>query len=353
MLRAWRRRITLTDIVVWAIGVSILVGVVWGSIVTLETGKYSAANWIDLTIVGLALGGVYALIALGYTLVYGILRMINFAHSEVFMSGPFTAAFAAEALVLTGWWDKYPALSFLIVTLVAATVSSVIAILLERIAYRPLRAAPRLVPLITAIGASFFLQYVFRGLYGSGLKGFPEMAALTGFWMVGGVRLFKTQAAAIVGAVIMMLVLYGIVQWTKIGKAMRSVSEDKEVAALMGINVDRVISVTFATGGAAAGVAGILYLILFPVAHFFMGFFPGLKAFTAAVLGGIGNVPGAFFGAMLLGLLESIGPSLFLDGLGIPAPYQLKDAIAFIILVFILIFRPSGILGEAITETKA
>src|SRR3989337_1011481 len=148
MLRKWMRRITLTDIVVWAIGLAILIGVIWGSIVTLETGKYSKENWIDLTISGLALGGVYALIALGYTLVYGILRMINFAHSEVFMSGPFTATFVAGALVTAGWWNKYPIPSLLIVMLSAAAVSSTIAILLERIAYRPLRAAPRLVPLI-------------------------------------------------------------------------------------------------------------------------------------------------------------------------------------------------------------
>ncbi|MEW6405059.1 MAG: branched-chain amino acid ABC transporter permease [Chloroflexota bacterium] len=353
MFRNWMQRITLTDVVIWAIGLIILVGVIWGSIVTLGTGKYSTATWIDLTIIGLALGGVYALIALGYTLVYGILRMINFAHSEVFMSGPFTATFAAWALVAAGWWNKYPIPSLIIVLVVSAVVSSVIAVLLERIAYRPLRTAPRLVPLITAIGASFFLQYVFRGLYGSGLKGYPEMNILQGFWMLGSIRVFKTQAVAIVGAVIMMLILYGIVQWTKLGKAMRSVSEDKEVAALMGIDVDKTISRTFAIGGAAAGMAGILYLLLFPVAHFFMGFFPGLKAFTAAVLGGIGNVPGAFFGAMLLGLLESVGPSLFLDGLGIPAPYQLKDAIAFTVLVLILIFRPTGILGERLTQAKA
>jgi branched-chain amino acid transport system permease protein len=171
--------------------------------------------------------------------------------------------------------------------------------------------------------------------------------------MIAGIRVFKTQATAIIGAIVLMLILYAVVQRTKIGKAMRSVSEDKEVAALMGIDVDKTIATTFALGGAAAGLAGILYLLLFPVAHFYMGFFPGLKAFTAAVLGGIGNVPGAFLGAMLLGLLESVGPSLFLDGLGIPAPYQLKDAIAFTILVFILIFRPSGILGERLTQAKA
>jgi len=269
------------------------------------------------------------------------------------MSGPYTATFVAQGLITIGWWNKYPVLSLLIVLVVAAVVSAIIAVLLERIAYRPLRTAPRLVPLITAIGASFFLQYVFRGLYGSGLKAYPEMELLKGIIMLGSVRVYKTQAVAIVGSIVMMLVLWGIVQYTRIGKAMRSVSEDKEVAALMGIDVDKVISSTFAIGGASAGVAGILYLILFPVAHFFMGFFPGLKAFTAAVLGGIGNVPGAFLGAMVLGLLESIGPSLFLDGLGIPAPYQLKDAIAFTILVFILIFRPTGILGERLAQAKA
>lgn len=353
MLRTRLQQITITDITVWAIGVVILVGVIWGSIITLGTGKYSNENWFDLIMTGLALGSVYALIALGYTMVYGILRMINFAHSEVFMSGPFTATFVADALVKLGYWNTHPLPSLLIVLVVSAIVSSIIALLLERVAYRPLRTAPRLVPLITAIGASFFLQYTFRGLYGSGLKGYPEMDIFKGFWMIGGIRLFKTQAAVIAGGILMMLILYGIVQYTKMGKAMRSVSEDKEIAALMGIDVDRVIATTFVMGGASAGVAGILYLLMFPVAHFYMGFFPGLKAFTAAVLGGIGNVPGAFMGSMLLGLLESVGPSLFLDGIGIPAPYQLKDAIAFTILVLVLIFRPTGILGERLVQAKA
>jgi branched-chain amino acid transport system permease protein len=353
MLRTRLQSVTFADIVVWAIGLAIAAGVIYGTSVTLAAGKYSLAIWLDLTVTGLALGGVYALIALGYTLVYGILRMINFAHSEVFMSGPFVAVFLANGLVAIGFWDRYPLISLLLVTVLAAAVSATIAFLLERIAYRPLRGAPRLVPLITAIGASFFLQYTFRGLFGSGLKGFPELDILQGVWMIGGVRIFRTQMVAIVGALVMMLVLYGIVQWTKIGKAMRAVSEDKEVAALMGVDVDQIISMTFVLGGISAGLAGILYVILFPVVHFFMGFFPGLKAFTAAVLGGIGNVPGAFLGAMVLGLLESVGPSLFLDGLGIPAPYQLKDAIAFTILVFILIFRPSGILGERLAQAKA
>lgn len=353
MLRTWRQRITGTDIAVWAIGIAIAVAVVYGSIVTLETGIYSGTNWFDLIITGMALGGIYALIALGYTLVYGVLRMINFAHSEVFMSGPFTGVFLAIYLDSTGFLNQHPFISLFLITVLSALVSMTIAILLERIAYRPLRNAPRLVPLITAIGASFFLQYTFRGLYGSGIKGYPTIQILAGSWDIGDLRIIKSQVVAILGAVILMVVLYSIVQWTKMGKAMRSVSEDKDVAALMGVNVDQTIRNTFALGGASAGIAGILFVILFPVVNFFMGFIPGLKAFTAAVLGGIGNVPGAFLGGMVIGLIEAVGPSLFLSGLGIPAAYQLKDAIAFIILVLILIFRPTGILGERLAQTKA
>jgi branched-chain amino acid transport system permease protein len=350
MLRTFRQRITATDVVIWIIGIAILFVVVYGSIVTLSAGKYTLVNWIDLTVRGLAIGGVYALIALGYTLVYGILRMINFAHSEVFMSGPFTAVFLADALNRSGFLQQQPVISLFLIILLSMFVSMCIALLVERVAYRPLRNAPRLVPLITAIGASFFLQYTFRGLYGSGVKAYPDIAALAGELTFGPVRILKTQLVVFIGALIMMLILFGIVQLTKVGKAMRAVSEDKETAALMGIDVDRIIVITFALGGASAGAAGILYALLFPVVNFFMGFFPGLKAFTAAVLGGIGSVPGAFVGAMVLGLLESLGPNLFLDGLGIPAPYQLKDAIAFTILVFILIFRPTGILGERISQ---
>jgi branched-chain amino acid transport system permease protein len=259
----------------------------------------------------------------------------------------------ANALAKSGYLDRQPLISMLLILLLSMAVSMVIAILLERIAYRPLRAAPRLVPLITAIGASFFLQYTFRGLYGSGIQAYPIPKVLQGSIHIGNTEIFSTQIVAILGALAMMIVLYGIVQWTKMGKAMRAVSEDKEVAALMGIDVDRMISLTFAIGGASAGAAGILYALLFPVVNFFMGFIPGIKAFTAAVLGGIGNVAGAFLGAIILGLLESVGPNLFLDGLGVPTPSQLKDAIAFTILVFILIFRPTGILGERLAQAKA
>ena len=350
MLRTWRQRVTFIDLVVWAIGAAIAVVVVVGTIKTLQSGKYAPTVWLDLTFKGLALGGVYALIAMGYTLVYGILKMINFAHSEVFMSGPFTAVFLAIAMSKSGFMDQNPVVGLLLLTAVAVIVSATVAMLVERIAYRPLRGAPRLVPLITAIGASFFLQYVFRGLYGSGFKAFPTVKALQGSIMVLGVQIYNTQLVVMASALIMMVALYLVVQRTKIGKAMRAVSEDKEAAALMGIDVDRVIVFTFALGGASAGAAGILYVLIFPIAWFFMGFIPALKAFTAAVLGGIGNVMGAFLGAMVLGLLESIGPNLFLDGLGIPTPSQLKDGIAFAILVFILIFRPSGILGEAVAD---
>jgi branched-chain amino acid transport system permease protein len=216
-----------------------------------------------------------------------------------------------------------------------------------------LRYAPRLVPLITAIGASFFLQYTFRGLYGNDPETYPSLDILKGTWTIGPIAIPKTDLVVIISAFILMLILYGIVQITKTGKAMRSVSEDKEVAALMGIDVDRIIVFAFALGGASAGVAGIMYALIFRQVHFFMGFFPGLKAFTAAVLGGIGNVVGAWLGGTLLGLIESLGPNLFLSGLGIPAANQLKDGIAFTILVFILIFRPTGLLGERVTKTKA
>jgi len=353
MLKRWLQTITLTDVVVWAIGLIIGIAVIYGTISTLRAGIYSTTQWIDLIIGGLKLGGIYALIALGYTLVYGILRMINFAHSEVFMSGPFTAVFLAKFLHAKGFYNSQPIISLLLITILSVGVAIGIALMLERIAYRPLRNAPRLVPLITAIGASFFLQYTFRGLYGNDLESYPTMKVLQGKLSLGIIQIQRADLIVIIAAFIMMLLLYIIVQYTKMGKAMRSVSEDKETAALMGIDVDRMISMTFMIGGAAAGAAGVLYAIMFKQVHFFMGFIPGIKAFTAAVLGGIGNIPGAMLGGIFLGLVESVGPSLFLDGLGIVAPYQLKDAIAFTMLVLVLIFRPSGILGERLAVKKA
>jgi branched-chain amino acid transport system permease protein len=268
------------------------------------------------------------------------------------MSGPFTAYFVARALFQAGFLtEDNPIPGLLIVGVVSMLVSMTVAVLLERIAYRPLRKAPRLVPLITAIGASFFLLYMFRGLYGSGLQRYPEV--IHGEFPFLGIRVLNVQAVVIVSAIIVMLVLYFFVMRTKTGKAIRAMSEDKEVASLMGINVDRSIATTFAIGGAAAGAAGLLYALIFGQVQFSMGFVPGIKAFTAAVLGGIGNIPGAMLGGLFLGVIEALFPNLVLDGLGIVAPNQLADAVAFAMLVFVLIFRPSGILGERLATAKA
>jgi branched-chain amino acid transport system permease protein len=346
-------RISITDAIMFILGGLLLALIAVGSVATLVAGKYDAKTWFNVIVLGLALGSIYALIALGYTLVYGILRMINFAHSEVFMSGPFTAYFLADALGQSGFLDKYPVIGLLMIFVLAMGISTVVAILVERIAYRPLRFAPRLVPLITAIGASFFLQYFFRALYGPNIKVYPEIAALKGDVNVGGFSISYIQILVIVAAALMMAGLQYFIQNSRTGKAMRAVAEDKQTASLMGIDVDQIIVITFILGGALAGAAGVLYALMFKQVNFFMGFYPGIKAFTAAVLGGIGNVPGAMVGGLFLGLAESVGPSLFLDGLGIPAPYQLKDAIAFTLLVLVLIFRPSGILGEKLAEKKA
>jgi branched-chain amino acid transport system permease protein len=353
MLRNLRERLSLTDVFLWLIGGGVTLLIVVGSIATLRADHYSTRQWMDLVVFGVSQGSIYALIALGYTLVYGILRMINFAHGEVFMSGAFTGYFVADAMGRSGFLDQHPVIAILILFVVAMTTSITIAVLLERIAYRPLRRAPRLVPLITAIGASFFLQYTFRGLYGSEAKAYPEMAALAGGWSFGDFNITRVQVIVIVSAALFMFALYAFVQRTRTGKAMRAVSEDKDTAALMGIDVDAIIVRTFILGAALAGAAGVLYALTFRQVNFFMGFTPGIKAFTAAVLGGIGNIPGAMLGGLFLGLFESVGPILFLDGLNIPAPYQLKDVIAFSMLVLVLIFRPTGILGERLAKTKA
>lgn len=372
------KNISIVDNLLWLFRVAIIALVVWGTFAGLTSGKvptegwgefftrcfadsdtlqcmgkYSAETWRDFIIFGLAQGGIYALIAVGYTLVYGILFMINFAHGEVFMAGAFTAYFVADAFFESGFMDSQPIIALGIVMLVSMVTSVFIALLLERIAYRPLRRAPRLIPLITAIGASYFLQYTFRGLYGSGKQVYPDPVFLKGKWLIFGIPILKTQVVVFIAAVIVMLGLYYFVQKTKIGKAMRAVAEDKDVAMLMGIDVDRVIVITFGVGAAMAGAAGVLYGLLFKQVDFIMGFIPGIKAFTAAVLGGIGNIPGAMIGGIFLGIFESVGPSLFLEGLGVPAAYQLKDVIAFTMLVLVLIFRPSGIMGQTLTEKKA
>ena len=258
-IRQWFERLDYLDVVLWLFRVVLLVGIVWGTAATLLGGKYSAEIWLDFLVFGLAQGSLYALIALGYTLVYGVLLMINFAHGEFFMSGIFTATvFIAIPMGESGFTDRHPIVALLIISAVAMAVSVGIAVLTERVAYRPLRRAPRLVPLITAIGASFFWQYFFRGLYGSGITAFPDVALVKGLWSIGGIEIQKAQVVVIIASVFLLIGLYFFVMRTKIGKAIRAVSENKDIAALMGIDVDRAITLTFVVGAAMAGavVAG-------------------------------------------------------------------------------------------------
>ncbi|RIK45002.1 MAG: branched-chain amino acid ABC transporter permease [Chloroflexi bacterium] len=354
MGRDFFERVSWVDLVLYGLRLAIFALIIIGATNTLLSGKYSLNQWVSLTFSGLAQGSIYALIALGYTLVYGILLMINFAHGEVYMAGAFTTVFLAESFQRAGFLNSTPWLAIPLLMLFAGLISMSVAILLERIAYRPLRGAPRLVPLITAIGASFFLQYTFRGFYGSNFRSYPEVQALRGSFSVGGSEVPIVQIVVFIAALVLMLALFWLVERTKMGKAMRAVSENKEVSALMGINIDRVIVFTFAIGGLLAGAAGVINGLYRPQGvNFFMGFFPGIKAFTAAVLGGIGSVPGAMLGGLFLGVFESIGPNLILDGLGIPGANQLKDVFAFTMLVLVLIFRPQGILGERLAEKKA
>ena len=354
MLKRYFENTSWVDIFLRIFQIAAIIIIIVGIVNTVIAARYSSAQWATLVFAGLAQGSVYALIALGYTLVYGILLMINFAHGEVYMAGAFTAVFLAQYLSSIGILESNPFLGVVALILLAAIVSTLVAVLLERIAYRPLRGAPRLVPLITAIGASFTLQYTFRGLYGAEFRAYPPVPALLIKINVFGFEVPLVQLVVLGAAIFLMVVLYLFVERTKMGKAMRAVSEDKDVARLMGVDIDKVIVTTFAIGGALAGAAGVFNGLFRPQGvYFFMGFFPGLKAFTAAVLGGIGNLPGAMIGGLLLGVIESLFPNLILEGLGIPSANQLRDAFAFTMLVLILIFRPQGIFGEKLAEKKA
>lgn len=345
-------RLPVRKIILWTLSIVIIVGVVLGTRATLQEGTFSAANWRTFLILGIAQGSLYALIAMGYTLVYGILFMINFAHGEVFMAGAFTSFFLARPLAESGFLNSNPVLAIGLLLLFSVMISVATAVLLERVAYRPLRGAPRLVPLITAIGASLFLQNTFRGFFGARVRGYPVPDSLTGRWDIFGLPILRTQFIAIIGAAVLVIALFYLITRTRTGRSMRAVGEDKEIAALMGINVDRVIVTTFVIGGGLAGAAGVLWAMVAQQVNFFMGFIPGIKAFTAAVLGGIGNVVGAAIGGLILGVLESVGPFLLLEGAGVPSVNQIKDAVAFTVLVLVLIFRPGGILGSS-EEEKA
>ena len=305
---------------------------------------------------GLILGFMYALIALGYTMVYGVLQFINFAHSEVFIVGAFVGVEILLSLKSAGVLETIPwVLVLLLVLLAGMAVSALLAYTVERVAYRPLRHAPRLIPLISAIGVSFFLQDAIR-LFESVWRNafnlvYPTIEVLNErFELTPTIDISVKSLVVIVAALLMLWALHVLVNRTKIGTAIRAVAEDQAAASLMGIDVNRIISLTFVIGGAMGGAAGVLFGIQYGLVNPYTGFIPGLKAFTAAVLGGIGNIPGAMVGGLVLGLLEAFAASYLslLTGGAFGAEY--KDIFAFSILILILIFRPKGLLGEVVRE---
>ena len=346
-------RFNAVDVVLWALRIGVVLLVVVGSIATLIANRYTAAQWSDFVVFGLTIGSIYAQIALGYTMVYGVLRLINFAHGDFVMTGAFAGYFVATPLDRSGFLGNHPVLGMAAILAVAVATSTSIAVLTERIAYRPFRRVVGLAPLICAIGVSFFLEQTFRGMFGSAVKSYPSPAWQRATFHVLGFDVPRVDALVIGLALVFMGGLYLIVQRTKMGTAMRAVAEDGEAAALMGIDVNKVVVFTFVLGGAMAGIAGVFYAFVYKQVYFYMGFTPGIKAFGGAVLGGIGNIPGAMLGGFFLGMVESVGPTLFLDGIGIPAPYQLRDLIAFTLLIMVLIFRPQGILGERMATKRA
>ena len=295
---------------------------------------------------GVVLGALYGLIALGYTMVYGIIQLINFAHGEVFMVGAF-GGLAFQRYILP---DGTPAGIALVLVLLAAIMTSVaMALIIERFAYRPLRTAPRLAPLITAIGVSLFLQEMVRLYYfGGGAKNeqkFPQY--ITGSFRVGGVRVSYIDLFVVVVAIGLMLALSGFVRKSRTGKAMQATAQDRDTAQLMGINTDRIIVVAFILGAALAGVAGVMQGLQVGTVGFKMGFLAGIKAFTAAVLGGIGNIAGAVLGGFVLGIVEVMATQYVPGRFGGGA---WKDVWAFVVLIVILVFRPQGLLGERVVN---
>ncbi|MEJ0018617.1 MAG: branched-chain amino acid ABC transporter permease [Acetobacteraceae bacterium] len=346
-------RLSAVDVVLWTMRIAVVAVVVLGTAGTLIKGRYTAEQWFDFVMFGLTIGSIYAQIALGYTMVYGVLRLINFAHGDIVMTGAFAGYFVATPLDRSGFLESQPVLGMAAILVVAVATSTGIAVLTERIAYRPFRRTGGLAPLICAIGVSFFLEQTFRGMFGSAVKSYPEPEWERAAFDVFGFNVPRIDVLVIGLALFFMGGLYLIVQRTRMGTAMRAVAEDGEAAALMGIDVNKVVVFTFSLGGAMAGIAGVFYAFVYKQVYFLMGFTPGIKAFGAAVLGGIGNIPGAMLGGFFLGMVESVGPTLFLDGIGITAPYQLRDLIAFTLLIMVLIFRPQGLFGERMARKRA
>jgi branched-chain amino acid transport system permease protein len=297
---------------------------------------------------GLTQGSIYALVALGYTLVYGVLRLINFAHSEIFMIGTFAAVGFTTAVGVVNPLSGLGLLLFLLGgILVSAAASGGSAVLLERIAYRPLRkrGSTQLAALISAIGASLFLQQAVSIWITSDAVTIPRVMEKSSVATIGTGDLRADKLLVIGGAIAMMLLLDRLVRGTRFGRAIRATSQDPEAATLMGVNIDRVVMITFLLGGIMAGVGGLLYVVFFEVTNFTVGFVLGIKAFTAAVLGGIGNLRGALLGGLLLGLIEEYGASI--------TGTEWKDVIAFLVLIFVLMFRPTGLLGESLRSARA
>lgn len=305
-------------------------------------------TFLQQIINGLVLGSVYALVALGYTMVYGILQLINFAHGEVLMVGAMVAL-----TVLSVLGTLFPGLplvvQLLIATLATIPVCMLLSATIERVAYRPLRNSPRLAPLITAIGISIILQTLAMMIWSPNPRVFPDLLPTTPF-EIGGALIAPKQVLILVVATIAMAGLLLLIHKTKLGRAMRAVSENPKIASLMGVNPDRIIAATFMLGAALAAIAGILVGMNYNIAHFTMGFMLGLKAFTAAVLGGIGNVGGAVLGGLLLGIIEALGAGYIGDLTGGFLGSHYQDIFAFAVLILVLLFRPSGLLGERVAD---
>jgi branched-chain amino acid transport system permease protein len=293
---------------------------------------------------GLSLGGIYALIALGYTMVYGIIELINFAHGDVYTLGTFFSLAILTALGVSGELHGTALLGAVLLAIVGSMLlCGIVGVLIERLAYRRLRSAPRLAPLITAIGMSFILENVMQLWRGPSPVPFPQIIPNPSVTL-GGVDISAKQGLVIGLAIVMMLLLQAFISRTKIGKAMRATAQDRDAAQLMGINVNTTIAMTFLIGSALAGAAGFVSGVYYGTTWFFNGFEAGLKAFTAAVLGGIGNIAGAMLGGFVIGLIEAIATQY------IPQGAQWSNVVVFSVLVLVLIFRPSGLLGESLPD---
>jgi branched-chain amino acid transport system permease protein len=290
---------------------------------------------------GLTLGSVYALIALGYTMVYGILELINFAHGEIYMLGAYLGIIFLGFFTVIGLTSYSLPLALILTFLLSIIFCSSYGFTIEKIAYKPLRNAPRLSPLISAIGVSIFLQNYVMLTQGATDKVFPNLFGIAGFQFLS-VRMTYLQLFIILTSIVLMISLRLFVRKTRMGKAMRAVAQDKVMASLMGINIDTVISTTFIIGSGLAAIAGLMVAMYYGLVNYFIGYIAGIKAFTAAVLGGIGSIRGAMFGGILLGLVESLGASYISS--------EYKDAYAFILLIIILLVKPGGLFGKAELE---